>query len=556
MREKSSTKHLVEFFNASPGEEYYWMASADNHLLFKSDPHMLDDNSSLLKKNTDLKDAIKQAKRVCGIDNTSSSSGSNLKRKTSPAVSSSSSNATTTTATTNNDNTSSEGVAPTENLEPKTKKVKSSSSNITPPPQSPFHNRSSSSSSSSPISSSSNNNNTTKVTLTDDELSKVLTQLDKAIEDKNSDNIKDFIDFIHDNCNEITVEQLKKIKIGKCVHKLRKSEDEQVAMKAKDLVKIWTAKVTGSSNSSGAIKPTTTPTTTPSAIPSAIPSTTPSTTTTPTPTPTPTPSTTTPTTPSTTTPSTTTTTTPSTTTPSTTTTTEKKRASTPTTTTTLKKATFATTTATTTTTQQQVIKSPSTKVKPISTTTTTATTKSSSSTQPPPPPQPSTTYKSTSPHPLTPVTPTIDASKIPQDKDENRNRWRSKFAQGLILVKDADESKVIEMCVDIENEVFNYFKSPAALHIQHTYEDQCRTLSRNLSQAKNEDFRTDVYNGKFSIKQIPTLKVQDMASKERQKERQILQEKKQLESMAAKPLEVESSMFRCWCWCWCWCCCC
>ena len=244
MREKSSTKHLVEFFNASPGEEYYWMASADNHLLFKSDPHMLDDNSSLLKKNTDLKDAIKQAKRVCGIDNTSSSSGSNLKRKTSPAVVSSSSNATTTTATTtattNNDNTSSEGVAPTENLEPKTKKVKSSSSNITPPPQSPFHNRSSSSSS-SPISSSSNNNNTTKVTLTDDELSKVLTQLDKAIEDKNSDNIKDFIDFIHDNCNEITVEQLKKIKIGKCVHKLRKSEDEQVAMKAKDLVKIWTA---------------------------------------------------------------------------------------------------------------------------------------------------------------------------------------------------------------------------------------------------------------------------------------------------------------------------
>ncbi|EFC46968.1 predicted protein, partial [Naegleria gruberi] len=78
-----------------------------------------------------------------------------------------------------------------------------------------------------------------------------------------------------------------------------------------------------------------------------------------------------------------------------------------------------------------------------------------------------------------------------------------------------------------------------------SYDDHCRTLSRNLNASNNDDFRSNVYHSIIPIEQLPIMKVQDMASKEKQKENALLQERKLHNSMVAKPAAVESSMFRC-----------
>ncbi|KAG2388399.1 hypothetical protein C9374_000563 [Naegleria lovaniensis] len=523
LQARESSHHiLVEFFNAEEGEEYYWidLSKENNHKLFSSDPYMLDSNPSALKHPL-LKKAIKMAKEQCGIAVVTSQKKSSKKRKDDASDEKRKDDV---SDKKRKDDASDEKRK--DNASDKKRKDDASDENVEEEKSNEMMTQPQKKTKHSPVD---------KVVLTDDELSNIQIELDQAISNQDLNSIKEYIKFIHDKCTDITVEQLKKVKIGKSVASLRKSEDQQVASMAKELVKQWTNKVNVESNTSSNI---TVPSTTVSQKKSQ--SATSSTTTN-------SMSSTSALTKSAKKPNTSNITTNTMNTSATTTNTTMK--TNPTTTTTNTNTNTNTTTNTpsnkpvksliTTTTPQKP------PVKPLSKSTSMSSNLSSNSSNLS---SNSSSNLSSNSHsikspPTTPV-PTMDLSSIPQVADESRNRWRTKIAQGLSLVKDATESKVIELCVEIENAVFNYFKSNPQIH-NHTYDDQCRTLGRNLCDSKNEDFRSNVYHGVIVMDALPTMKVQEMASKEKQKERQILQERKQHQDMVAKPAEVESSMFRC-----------
>jgi len=419
LKEKQGSKKLVKFLNAAKGEEFCWVdPQVDNVKLFSSDPSMLDNNSAALKE-VRLKKAVKLAKEMCGI-----AVEETKKRKKASEV-----------------------------AEPQKKKVKAESETVSSPTLTP----------SSSSTSMNSTDSSDKVTLTDDELSNINQELAKCIEQNDTFAIRRYIQLIHDQCKDITVEQLKNIKIGKTVAGLRKHEDEEISSRAKFLVKHWTAIATPATSA--------TPTTTAASTKPLIAS---------------------PTKPI------------------------IKKVSTP---------------AVTTPTPTKKI-APPTKID----TSSPKIVNNSVKTQKSP-----TTPLSATPTPSS--TPTMALEGMPQCGDSKRDSWRMKIGQGLSKVMDAEESKVIDLAVAIETLVHKHsLTTPTPAD---SYTNQCRTLSRNLNASDNNDFRTNVYNGDVDINTLPTMNVKEMASKERQKERQILQVRKENESMTAKPVAVESSMFRC-----------
>lgn len=130
--------------------------------------------------------------------------------------------------------------------------------------------------------------------------------------------------------------------------------------------------------------------------------------------------------------------------------------------------------------------------------------------------------------------------------DKTRNVCLKLIFDALKLadVKGVEDSQLFAIALDVEQSVFDKFCS-AENAINQDYRGKMRSLSLNLKDKNNPQFRTRVVRGDIPAKKLVDLSPADMASEERLAENRSLEQQNMLTAQSAAEQSAETDAFQC-----------
>lgn len=131
-------------------------------------------------------------------------------------------------------------------------------------------------------------------------------------------------------------------------------------------------------------------------------------------------------------------------------------------------------------------------------------------------------------------------------RDKTRNACLKLIFQALKLadIKQVDDSVLFSKSLQIEASVWDKFCSTDNT-VNADYRNKMRSLSLNLKDQKNPQFRRRVVRGELEADKLVDLTPQEMASEERLAEVRELEKQNMLVAQSAAEQEAETDAFQC-----------
>lgn len=114
----------------------------------------------------------------------------------------------------------------------------------------------------------------------------------------------------------------------------------------------------------------------------------------------------------------------------------------------------------------------------------------------------------------------------------------------LAEVKEVSDSQIFSIALDVEESVYDKLCS-AGKTVNQEYRGKMRSLSLNLKDKSNPQFRRRVVEGELSAKKLVDLTAAEMASEERLAENRSLEQQNMLVAQSAAEQTAETDAFQC-----------